>query len=35
MNVCKFTQSELTELYQVIRRDIKKEQLAGTTGKWG
>ena len=35
MNVCKFTQSELTELYQVIKRDIKKEQLAGTTGKWG
>ena len=34
MNVCKFTQSELTELEQVIKRDLRKNNiLARTTGK--
>ena len=29
MNVCKFTQSELTELDQVIKRDLRKNNMLG------
>ena len=29
MNVCKFTQSELTELDQVIKRDLRKNNILG------
>ena len=29
MNACKFTQSELTELDQVIRRDFRKYNMLG------
>ena len=29
MNVCKFTQSELTELDQVIKRDLRKKNMLG------
>ena len=34
MNVCKFTQSEFTELDQIIKRDLRKNNIqARTTGK--
>ena len=29
MNICKFTQSELTELDQVINRDLRKNNMLG------
>ena len=29
MNVCKFTQSELTELDQVIKRELRKNNMLG------
>ena len=29
MNVCKFTQSELTEFDQVIKRDLRKNNMLG------
>ena len=29
MNVCKFTQSELTELDQIIKRDLRKNNMLG------
>ena len=29
MNVCKFTQSELTELDQVIKRDLRRNNMLG------
>ena len=29
MNVCKFTQSELMELDQVIKRDLRKNNMLG------
>ena len=29
MNVCKFTQSELTELDQVIKRELRKNNILG------
>ena len=29
MNICKFTQSELTELDQVIKRDLRKNDMLG------
>ena len=29
MNICKFTQSELTELDQVINRDLRKNNMPG------
>ena len=29
INVCKFTQSELTELHQVIKRELRKNNMLG------